>query len=55
MEKPTNQTPKNVLETPDGQFFVERLASILLQQVEHEALAKTEQNGNETQEVRLSQ
>ena len=55
MEEPTNQTPENVLETPDGQFFVERLASILLQQVEHEALTKAEQNGDETQEARLSQ
>ena len=55
MEKPTNQTPENVLETPDGQFFVERLASILLQQVEYEALAKAKQNGDETQEARLSQ
>ncbi len=55
MEKPTNQTPENVLETPDGQFFVERLAHILLQQVEQEALAKTDQNGDETQEARLSQ
>jgi hypothetical protein len=51
MEKPTNQTPENVLQTPDGQFFVDRLCSILMMQVEQEALEKSGSNGDETLET----
>jgi hypothetical protein len=43
-----------VLDSSDGQFFIDRLAQILLMQVEQEALAKTGSNENETRKTRQS-
>jgi len=55
MKKTKKLTEEEFMKSPDVQFFMDRLISILMQQVEDQALAKAEQNGNETQKVRLSQ
>lgn len=54
MKKSKKPTAEEVMESPESKEFIDRLANILLQQVEQEALAKAGQNQNETQEMRQS-
>ena len=48
MENAPKITEEEFLKTPDVQFFMDRLVSILMQQVEQEALEKYDRNGDET-------
>ena len=48
MKKTKQLTEEEFMETPDVQFFMDRLISILMEQVEDQALEKAGQNGDET-------
>jgi hypothetical protein len=48
MENAKKMTEEEFLKTPDAQFFMDRLVSILMQQIEQEALEKSGSNGDET-------
>ena len=48
MENDTKMTEEEFLKTPDVQFFMDRLISILMQQVEDKALEEAGQNSDET-------
>jgi len=54
MEPAKNPTAQEILEPRDSEFFVERLAQILLMQIEQEGLVNIGSNENETLETRLS-
>lgn len=48
MKKSKKPTAQEVIESSEGQFFVERFANILLRQIEHEAAPKLAEAENET-------
>lgn len=54
METAPKMTEEEFLKTPDVQFFMDRLISILMMQVEQEALEKYSSNGDETRETVLA-